>query len=148
MRPALLCALLGACRVWCRNSHFYWSILDLETPQFEHFFRNWHFSQSHWAYVFGLTQSGFGMWNIILKGSLSNVHILAQKFTFFSQKKTLGLRNLRFYKKKSAQSQWAFVLVCLYSRIFDMLVKDDYWSLLDVQMKYYHFFRLNTLLRG
>ncbi len=30
-------------------------------PQFEHFFRNWHFSQSHLAYVFGLIQGGFRM---------------------------------------------------------------------------------------
>jgi len=36
-----------------------------------------------------------------------------------SQKRTLGPRNLRFFQeKKSAQSQWVFVLVFLYSRVY------------------------------
>ena len=78
------------------------------------------------------------MWNIILKGSLSSVHILAQKFTFFSQKRTLGLRNLRFYKKNLHKVSGRLFLYA-YIVVF-MLVKDDYWSLLDVQMKDFHFF--------
>jgi len=40
-----------------------------------------------------------------------NLHILIQKWI-------LGDRNLRFYQKKYAQSHWAFVLVCLYCRVY------------------------------
>ena len=86
------------------------------------------------------------MWNIILRGSLSNVHILVQKFAYFELKRTLGRRNLRFLKKKSAQSRWAFVLVCLYSRVY----VGNGWLLVTSRCTNEGFssFCLNPLLRG
>ena len=76
---------------------------------------------------------------------LSNVHILAQKFAFISQKRTLGLRNFRFYKKNLHKVSGRLFLYA-YIVVF-ILVKDGYWSLLGVQMKDFQFFGLNPLLR-
>ena len=65
---------------------------------------------------------------------------------FFSQKRTLGLRNLRFYKKNLHKVSGHLFLYA-YIVVF-MLVKDDYWSLLDVHMKDFEFLGSNPLLRG
>jgi len=75
----------------------------VETPQFEHFFRNLHFSQSHWAYVFGLIQSSFGVWNLILNLRKPNLALACVLFLptflkavafFFGWSKSLSFLNL------------------------------------------------------
>ena len=65
---------------------------------------------------------------------------------FFSQKRTLGLHNLRFYKKNLHKVSGHLFLYA-YIVVF-MLVKDDYWSLLDVHMKDFQFLGSNPLLKG
>ena len=65
---------------------------------------------------------------------------------FFSQKRTLGLHNLRFYKKISAKVSGRLFLYA-YIVVF-MLVTGDYWSLLDVQMKDFHFLLFKPTFKG
>ena len=113
------------------------------------FFRNWDISESQWAYIFGLILSGFGMCIIILRGSLSNGYYGAEIRIFFVKKGFWGPAIGDFFKKIISQSQWAFVLVCSYSRVY----VDKWWLLITSRRtnKWFSFFLgggLNPFLRG
>jgi hypothetical protein len=77
--------------------------IGLRTPQFEFFSEIGIFLPSHWAYVFGMMQSDFGMWIIILRGSNSGA-----ENRIFLVKILLWGPQFEVFQIEFAQSQWSF----------------------------------------
>ena len=112
LKMGLLGVLLGVCQVWCRNSHFQWSKLDLETPQFEIFFRNWDFAQSHGAFFSSWVQMVLGGSIIIFRHFWGYFEILVPKFAFLVVKIYLETPQFEIFQKLGLYKIWAhFFLV-------------------------------------
>ena len=87
LKMGLLGVVLGVYQVWCRNSHFQWSKLDLENTPNLRIFQKLRLCTKSWCIFFWLGSEGIGCFKHVSQGYICTCEIFLHKMAVLVPKK-------------------------------------------------------------